>query len=31
MDRIYTIGSVRRKNQFTLTDKDGQYIVKQGE
>ena len=30
-ERIYTIGKVRRQNQYTIADKEGFYMVKQGE
>lgn len=30
-DKIYTIGKVRRFNQYQIADKDGQYIIKVGE
>jgi len=26
-DRIYTIGKVRRQNQFSIADKEGQYMI----
>lgn len=30
-ERIYTIGRVRRNNQFQLTNPDGDYLVQTGE
>lgn len=30
-ERIYTIGSVRRTNQYSVANKEGDYIVQQGE
>jgi hypothetical protein len=30
-DRIYTIGCVRRQNQYLLADKDGSYLTQIGE
>ncbi len=30
-DKIYTIGKIRRFNQYQIADKDGQYNIKVGE
>ena len=30
-DKIYTIGKVRRHNQYSIADKEGQYVSKIGE
>ena len=30
-DKIYTIGRVRRQNQYSLSDKEGNYSVLSGE
>jgi serine/threonine protein kinase len=30
-NRIFTIGNVRRQNQYSIADKDGQYLAKIGE
>ena len=30
-ERIYTIGKVRRQNQYQIADKDGQYLIRIGE
>lgn len=30
-DRVYTIGKVRRNNQFSISDKEGQYQIQVGE
>lgn len=30
-DLIYTIGKVRRSNQYSISDKEGQYLAKIGE
>lgn len=30
-ERIYTIGQVRRKNQYSIVDSEGQYLVRVGE
>ena len=30
-EKIYTIGRVRRQNQFSISNKDGHYVIAQGE
>jgi hypothetical protein len=30
-ETIYTIGKVRRPNQYSISDKEGQYLAKIGE
>ena len=30
-EKIYTIGKVRRQNQYTIADREGFYLVKPGE
>jgi len=30
-ERIYTIGKIRRANQYSIADKEGAYLIQKGE